>query len=361
MPTPTYGTVTTLDSIRTVTDTVERFGEDRIYEAVARELEIYNAQIAEALGAFVERTQDRLRRFGDYTYMTMKRVGQGGAPPAQKSTFAGYNIGFPLEDWQLAIQWTKLAFRRLPARQIARDTDTAILTDRRNIMWAFKTALFTPTNRTVTDERTDEPTIDLPVKALLNADSSQIPRGPDNETFDGTTHTHYLATASFTAANLTALIDTVTEHYADAEIEVYINKAQVATVAGFTGFAAYQLDPALPGADTTGAGVTATATNRRYRTNNRPIGRYAGAEIWVKPWVPASYAVAINRNAPGRTLAMRTFSDEDGNFRLVYEDETHPLRAQFFAREFGMGAWERQGAAVLYTGGGAYVTPTFTL
>lgn len=361
MAVPNFGTNTTLDSIRSVTDTVAGFGEDRIFDAVQRELDIYNAQVQEALGVFVETTQDRLRRYGSQSYMTMKRVGQGGAPPAQKSVLPGYNIGFPLEEWQLAIQWTKLAFERLPARQIARDVDTATLTDRKNVMWVFKTVLFTPTNRDLVDERTDMPALNIPVKALLNADGGTIPRGPDNEVFDGTIHTHYSATAAFVAADLTALGLNVTEHYADGDMYYYINRAQEATVSAFTGFYAYQTDPQInPAITSVTTDVNGVAVQRRYRLNNRPIGRYAGGEVWIKPWVPANYVVAVNGAAPAKPVVMRTFDATSGNFRLVYEDDTKPLRAQFMAREFGMGAWERQAVAILYTGGGAYVTPTFT-
>ncbi len=55
--------------------------------------------------------------------------------------------------------------------------------------------------------------------------------------------------------------------------------------------------------------------------------------------------------------------DGFGSLQLVYEDESHPLRAKSYEREFGIGVWTRTGAAVLFVdagSAGAYVSPTLT-
>jgi hypothetical protein len=356
MPTP-YGTMTTIDSLRYSQSTVLNFGEDRVYDAVQREIDALNAQIAEATGAFVERTQDKLRRYGATTNMQMKPVGQGGIPPVQKAGIPANNLGFPLYNFALGIQWTKIAFKRLTVREVARQTDAATTADKRRVMYEFKNALFLPTNRTVRDELTEESALDIPVKALLNADGMTIPNGPDNEVFDGTVHTHYLFTAAFIAANLSSLIDTVVEHFADGEVQVYINRAQAPTVRGFTGFVPYD-DARLLNRQTT---LQAGPGGNLFRLNNQPIGYFGAAEVWIKPWVPANYVVCLNIGSTDKVLAWRTYDQGSGNFGLVFQDENFPLRADFFAREFGIGANARHGAAVLYTGGGAYVAPTLVL
>jgi hypothetical protein len=61
-----------------------------------------------------------------------------------------------------------------------------------------------------------------------------------------------------------------------------------------------------------------------------------------------------------KPLAMRTRSAGSGNLQLEYEDDDFPLRTKLYGREFGVGAANRVGAAVLYTGNATYAAPTLT-
>jgi hypothetical protein len=78
--------------------------------------------------------------------------------------------------------------------------------------------------------------------------------------------------------------------------------------------------------------------------------------------VPSGYLLAIAEDIGMSALAMRV-RDGFGQLQLIYEDESHPLRARSYEREFGVGVWTRSSAAVLMidTGNGdAYVAPTLT-
>lgn len=124
------------------------------------------------------------------------------------------------------------------------------------------------------------------VKAFVNADGAEMPVGPNGESFNPATHTHFLASTAFAAANLDALIDTVIEHYGAGMPVVEINQAQEQAVKGFTGFAAY-LDARIIAAPNV---QRADGQLDPVNFNNRAIGVYRGAEIWVKSArIPANY------------------------------------------------------------------------
>lgn len=355
-----YGTLSVADLLATTQPTVIQFGEDLVFQTIDAQLAAHNALLAEKNAELVETSTDRLRRFGGLDSMAMDEIDEYGTPDAQKVS-AGQNVGFPMRKYGLAVQWTRTWFLNHTPAELAAQFVAATDADVRIIDRELKRAIFGPTNFTFTDRLVDNNASLLTVKRFLNADSSSIPPSPAGITFNGASHTHYLFTAgtSLAAADLTALIDTVTEHYATGEPRVYINKAQEAAVRGLTGFVAY-IDARLTPA-TTAAAATGTALDR-VQIYNRAIGIYNGAEIWTKPWVPSGLLFAFLAGTMFKPLVRRVRPGMDA---LVVEndDEEHPLRARVMAREIGFGVWQRANGAVLYidTGAaGAYVAPTIT-
>lgn len=344
-----YGTISTLDTLASSQQTVIDFGEDNAFSAIQAGLTAHNAIMNELLAGFVERSSDQMRRYGGPDNMVMDKLDQFGAPDAQKIA-AGSNVAFPLDIYGLAVQWTRKAFLVMPASELAAQFTAAADADRNAIIREIKRALFTPTNYTFRDRLINN--VDLAVKALVNADSAPLPLGPNGEVFTASTHTHYLGTGSFVAANLDSVIDTVIEHFGSGMPMVYINQAQETTVRGFTGFTAY-LDARLIAASGT---QSAQGTLDPVNLYNRPIGIYRGAEIWVKPWMIASYVFAWVKGQPV-PLVMRT-RPGGGDFGLAAEDEAYPLRARTLEREFGIGVWTRVNGAMLYTANATYAAPT---
>jgi hypothetical protein len=288
--------------------------------------------------------------------MVMNKIDEFGRSDAQKVA-AGVTVGFPLDNNDINLQWTRTYFENATGAEVAAQTQSAIDAHRNAIIRDIKIAVFTPTNNSsYIDRRVDSVTLAL--KALVNADSAAIPTGPNGEVFDGATHTHYLARAggAVAASDVVALLETNREHFATGNQYLYINRAQEATIRGFTAnFTAY-LDARIVGADTANQAAGELAPQNLY---NRPIGIFDGAEVWVKPWVPASYMFAWIEGAP-KPLVMRERRAGSFMLRLMAEDERHPLRARAWEAEYGISVWTRTNGAVLFTGNTSYTTPTIT-
>jgi hypothetical protein len=344
-----YGTHS-IDDLLATTTTVQDYGMDALFEQYEQYLAAHNAVMQELITQHCEITTDRKRRYGDSATKTFSRGDEFAVPLAQKTPNpTGIDLGFPMYLHQMASQWTRRYLRRRTVAEVTRELVATRDADVRNVTAEIKRAYFTPTNATVRDLLVDK--TNIPVKALLNADGGSIPLGPNGEVFDPATHTHYLFTAAFVAGNLTSLVDTIVEHNAAGGVMVYINRAQESTVTGFAGFNKYIGANIV---NVTGQYNDARELNQM-NPNNRPIGEYNGAEIWTKPWIPAGYALAFNTSQPA--LAFRV---EDGfsDLEIAAEFEGYPLIAQFIERMFGVGVAQRHNAAILYIGGGAYVTPT---
>ena len=352
-----FGTLSTLDTLAAVRQSVAQFGEDNAWAAIGAALVAHNDQAREIVGDLADRTNDVQRAYGTSDTKNMYELDQWGRPDAEKVT-AGVTVGFPMRRYGQSLQWTLQFMRITTGQQLAAEIAAIMDADVRNLIRAAKVALFGATNYSFLDKLgggNSPAGVTLAVKALVNNDGAGLPVGPNGEIF-ATSHTHYLATASLVAADLTNLIETVMEHHAEGAPTVYINRAQEAAVRALTGFTGY-LDARLVGAS---SATTATPTLDQRNLYDRAIGVFGPAEVWVKPWMPASYMFAYNRGAP-QPLALRVPTYEGlGDLQLVVEDENHPLRARSYERQFGFGVWNRTNGAVLYTGGGSYVIPTIT-
>lgn len=359
-----YGTLSVVDTLASLSNTtVAAFGEDRAFAEIEAALAAHNRITAEMLGDLVERTTDRQRRYGSTDAMNMDELDEYGRADAQKIA-AGATVGFPLRLYGLALQWTRKYFQTATPAELAAQTASAMDADVKVLQREVKRALFGVLNVTFTDRLVDG--VSLAVKRLVNADNAAIPLGPNGESFDGATHTHYLFTAgvSLAAADLNALLETVIEHHATGQAVVYINRAQEAAVRGLAGFTAYLDARLIAPTDDLAARGTLSATG--VTLNDRAIGVYSAggvsAEVHVKPWVPSGYLFAWVMGGP-TPLVMRTRNGNSGNLELVYDDEVHPLRARAYEREFGVGVWTRTNGAVLFVdagGAGAYVAPTIS-
>lgn len=353
------GTLYTLDTLAAASvGTVAQLGEDRAFEAVDAALRAHNQIVDQMLAEFVTPTTDRLRRYGGDATVDMDDLDQYGTPYAAKIA-AGATLGFPLWLRGKALQWTKKYFEVTTPREFAAQVNAIMDADVRRLLRDIKRGLFLATNYTFSDDLVDG--ADLAVKALINADSTSIPPDPDGNSFNGATHTHYNFTASTAVAlaDFQALVLDVAEHFSSGELVVYINKAQETAVKALTGFEKYT-DPRI---------ILGSASNRAnkpldvIRFNNRAIGILEGAEVWVKPWVPAGYLLCFMRGAAENVVAFRTRNPGSGGLGLDAEVDAHPLRARAYSREYGIGVYNRVAAAILFIdagAAGAYVAPTIS-
>lgn len=329
------------------------FGVDNIAEIIAADNRAFSDIVDDMLAPLAGRTTDRLRLVGNSLGGSAMEVDEYGQGPTQADV-PGYFVGLPLKRIQFPIGWTAQWLKHAMAADVAARNGISQGAHMRRLRYEIQLALFTPTNTTFKDHLVDNAT--LGVKALINADSSSMANGPNGETFDGSTHTHYNSNATLTAAAVQALIDDVVEHRNGARVIIYINVSNATAFAALTGFTALQLPQVTIN---TAANQIASPRLDPTRMDNRIIGYFNGAEVWTKPWVPANYAAAIDVDAPQKPLLRRVETDDRG-LHVAAKIESHPLYADFSEWFYGFGAWNRTAAAVLQFNNASYSAPTLS-
>jgi hypothetical protein len=349
-----FGTYTISDLLAVTQQSVIQFDENRVFDAIDAYLTAHNMLVDDMLTSLVERTTERYVGVGGIAAMDMQELDEFGRADAQKIV-PGDALGIPLRQFGGAIQWTRKYMENATPAEVAGQVTAMTTADMLNVQRQIKKALFLSTNYSFIDYLTDK--VSLPVKRLLNADSFSIPAGPNGETFTAASHTHYIARVSTLAASdISALITTVAEHYNTGTVMLFINQAQESAVRAFTSNFTGYVDARIRPADTATVAVGALDQTNVY---NRAIGLFDQAEVWVKPWVPANYMFAWVMGQP-KPLAMRERRTGSGAFKLDYDNETYPLRAKQYGREFGIGVRNRVNGAVLYTGATSYADPTIS-
>lgn len=334
---------------------VADYGMDNIIPILNRELAAHNEIATMLLQDLAETTTDRQRKYGVSISGDMYEVDEYGRAPTQVSK-PGDVVGFPLKLFQYAIGWTQKWMDLNTPADMAIATQAAERAHLRMLTRELKRAFMLSGNYTWNDFLVD--TVDLSVKRLVNADSANIPEGPNNETFNAASHTHYAGRAggALAASDVTALITNVMEHGHGTGVRLAISTTDEATFRALTGFTAYP-DPRVIFRNTDTPANTLDIT----QVNNRAIGIFGAAEVWVKSWMPANYIFCWAAGAP-KPLAFRqrnTTARMQG-LRIAATNAAYPLYAQYMEAEFGVGVWTRTNGAMLYFGGSSYTDPTIT-
>ncbi len=328
---------------------------DRVQQALDQELAAHNGLMTQMVDELCDVTTQRLRTYGSASGGSMLKVDEYGRGPTQMNV-PGDTAGFPLHKYQYAVGWTDTWFKIKQPIDLATQVQAAEVADKKAVVYEIKSALFGSANYTFYDHLVDN--ISLSVKRLVNADSASIPTGPNGETFTGSTHTHYNGYASLTAANMLDNINDVVEHGFGGAVRVYISTTDEAAVRALTGFSAY-LDPRLMIGAVAANQVNAPRLDIT-RLDNRAIGIFGPAEVWVKPWMIANYQFAFDSAGP-KPLAFRQRDQEVmQGLRVAGEIPVYPLLSRYIEREFGVGVWNRTNGAVGYFANATYADPTIT-
>lgn len=349
------GTLSIADMLRVRNASLIEYDLDEIAETVRRDLDVHNTLATQAVADLAEVTADRQRAVGTSETGDMIDADEFTRAPTQKVA-PGATLGIPMRLAQYAIGWTRKFFEQKTPADLAIQVISAQKAHRKAIIRQLKRAFYISANYTVRDYLVDN--IDLAVKRFLNADGMGIPEGPNGETFNAATHTHYSFNNGLSAAAATAIVQNVVEH-GHGTVRIVIARADEAAWRALTGFTPY-LDARIV-APTTAASVGAPRLDTS-RLDNRAIGIYEGAEVWVKPWAIANYAFAHAINGETKPLALRTRTGEGTNLRVAAEIRLEPLQAQYMEDEFDAAVVDRTAGAVLYHAAGAvaYVDPTIT-
>jgi len=334
-------------------------GERALAEQFADATRIHNGWLRQIISRICVWTTEKTLLYGGNDYTEMVEVDELGTARPSKVT-GGYMLGFPLRPYEAAWQGSFKWFKKISAIGLRAQTQAMYDADYRNVIREILRALFRPTAYQWTDVLTDGGVMGAykaNVRPLLNADSQDIPRGPNGELFDASTHTHYVATTTFTDAGMIAFINNVAEHYSDSVIEVWAAGNMETGIRALTGFVPLDY-PVIVQSD------NRDRIAERLDVGNlgdRLIGYYAGRRVYIRPYVPAGYLIAINVNSPTKTIVMRYDPlYESGNLALEAEDEDYPLRAATYSRTFGPGVWDRASAAIWKPSNtdNVYVAPT---
>jgi hypothetical protein len=351
------GGLTIADLLTNRFQSAAAFGLSTIAEVIANDLQAHNRNTAEIMSAWAATSADRQRIYGGSDVGEMQPANEYSRPDTQR-VGQGITVGFPLRLYQYGIGWTTRWFQRKTVAEVAEQYDNSKKAHLITLRKELQKAIFGATNYTFFDDLVS-PQINLAVKRLVNADSSVIPDGPNGETFNPATHTHYLASATLTAAAFQSLIDTVVEHGHAQGLMVAVAAANAAAVEALTGFTKptpITLVQGLP--TTTAATVQRVDLNQPRAFSNRFLGMFGAAEVWVKPWAIANYAVCWAQADPNKPLVLRTPAGAGPDLMVAAELEAYPMHAQYMETEFGVGAWTRTNGAVLQFSNATYQVPT---
>lgn len=328
------------------------FGEENIAEVIAADNRAFSDVVEDMLRDLAATTTERLKLVGSSLGGNAVEVDEYGQGPTQKDV-PGYFCGVPLRRIQFPIGWTAQFVKNARAADFAVRNGIAQGAHLRRARYELQKAIYTPTNYTFIDHLVDKAS--LPVKAMINADSTPMANGPNGEVFDGATHTHYDGSATLTAAAVTALINDVVEHRNGARVRVCINVANVAAFSQLTGFTPLQPSHLTLNANTNEAVNRLDVT----KADNRQVGWFGVAEVWTKPWAVANYAVAYDVDAPAKPLARRVETVDRG-MHVAAQFSSHPLYAEFTEWFYGFAAWNRTALAVLQFNNATYAAPSLS-
>lgn len=327
------------------------FGLDTVERVLRADIAAHNQIVNEMVGEMCEPTTDRQRIYGTSADGEMQEVDEYSAGPTQRNT-TGETVGFPMRAFQYNIGWTEKFLRKATPADLASMVLAAEKAHLRKIQVELKRAMYRSANYTFRDSLVDK--IDLGVKRFVNADGAKIPDGPNGEQYNGSTHTHYTANSGWDATALLTAINDVVEHGHGGQVRLVIARADEASVKALTGFEDY-VDPRIIYRNTDTPGQTLDIT----RLDNRAIGIFGAAEVWVKPWAIANYAAIWDAADPNKPLAFRQDSVESlQGLRIAADNSDYPLFARFLEAEFGIGVWTRTNGAVHYVGGSSYTDPS---
>lgn len=346
--------INTIEDLRLVKyASAAEFGLDTINKVLQQDLANFNAAMNDQIKLLAEPLTEQSRVYGTSGSLQFDELDEFGVPVSRKNP-VGETVSFPLRFFGASIGFTERAFAlKTPAELVEK-----VLQGQRGyaetVTREMKRAIFNNANYNFVDSLYNGVT--LGVKRFINADSSTIPVAPDGTTFDGSTHTHYLARASTLAnTDIDGVLDTVAEHGLNAGLKLFINKAQVSDLSGISSTKFVPLSSAFISYNASDSTIVRMDLSD---TANYLAGYWDGKyEVWVKSWIPANYILAAAVDEPEKPLGYRQLPGLQG-LRIDAEYEQFPLIAKNMVAQFGFGVWNRLAGAVLYIGATSWANPS---
>ncbi len=332
---------------------VADFGRNTVEEVIQTDLENHRQLTEEMVSEIAEVTQDRQRIYGASGNTEMEEVDEFGEGTTQEDHESG-EVAFPLRKFLHNVGWSDDYEVNATPADMAQATLNAEKADVTKIRSRMQAALFLSSNYVYVDHLIDRVTLD--VKRLVNADGDPIPPGPNGQTFDGSTHTHYNAESGLSNGGLNDSVDDLMHHGHTNDVKMYINQGDETTVKGLDDFKEY-VDARLTLRDDQNQPRQQQSPNRPL--NNRAIGIFRSAEVWIKPWVPPGYIFVTDIGADEAPLCFRQHQSPGlRGLRLAAQIRDYPLNTDKMEHYFGVGVWNRTNGVVHYHDNGSYEDPS---
>lgn len=360
-----YGTYAINDSLGVLANNlnvqISTLDPVKIYEIIQQDLAYHNELVNNELLPNMCAITDKPEYFyGIRDFMTVEQLDEFGRPNAQKVT-GGTTLGLPLYRYGRAVQWTRDALNVMTLGELVEQYNAMKAADLNAIRINIARRIFNATNTlNYVDRLVNNRTLRL--RAFYNGDGEQVMPSPTFTQFAGT-HTHFNTTSSgtVTGAQVTALINNVLEHgHSGGNLVLYINQAQLAVIRTMT--AADEFTPFTDVRIRQSANTTYAVSDNLVveSPEDRAVGIFGAATVWVKPYIPAGYLLAMDLGVgTQKPLGFRTRENGvygDFNQRGDTYSGDFPLYTQYFARDYGIGVINRHMAAVLQIN----VSPVYT-
>lgn len=302
---------------------------------VNTELAAHNARAEQMISSYAQvvTARDGVDATGQLLSGEMERADENSRVRTQVHSKPG-EVYFPLERFQVSAGFTADFLRAATGAELTARLAASTARHRNTLIKLIGERLLSPFTYESQDVLVDNKI--LSIKALYNGDGVVPPAGTNLTSFSGT-HSHYLGFTSFTEVNLRKLLNTVREH-TDGNVELHVAAIDEGTLRTFASFT-----PALDAQIIAGSGLSTTRRAQGTNPNNRYIGRFDGADVCVKPWVPDHYAVAQDMDNPA--LGIRGGRNGIGLY-LAGQIATFPLQSEYMNADLGVGVRSRGAAAV---------------
>lgn len=335
---------------------VADFGLQTVREVLQRDLDAHRELTAEMTEWFAEESTDRQRIYGASQQTEMQEVDEYAEGYTQESHESG-ETAFPLRKFVHPVGWTNDFETNATPADMAQATLNAEKADVVQIRKQIQRAVFKSTNYTYVDHLVDD--VSLDVKRQVNADGDPIPDGPGTQTFDPDTHTHYNAESGLTNSGLAASVDDLVEHGHSDSPKLFINQGDETAMRGLDDFKEY-VDARLTLQDNERE-AQSERLDRSTPLNNRAIGIFRAAEVWIKPWIPSGYMWICDIGDPDKPLVKRQHESEGlRGLRLAASISDYPLVVDTMENYYGFGVWTRTNGVIHHFENGTYQEPTFT-
>ncbi|WP_135227533.1 hypothetical protein [Deinococcus fonticola] len=327
---------------------LSEFGYSNALAVTTAMLTATNQAVVQGLSVIAETTTNLTEAAPIANAVRMEEVDEFGNVRTQRASSSA-SRSFPMKLRAFATGWTDHFALVGTVRDLIRmneDAQLAYATANREDMLA---ALLNPVSSNVHDiillPTIQRRTLDgVKVVPLYNGDDEVPGVNANGKTF-GSGHNHYLYSAALSNDAVQGQVDTVAEHSTNANIVLHISEADAAAFRALPNFAA---DTAAGVIVMRADGVISTDTLNTGNTGDRKIGYFnAMYPVFVKPWMPAGYSLALDLNAP-KVLKRRVPEQRVlQGLRLKGQEGNTVLTARTWEALFGFGVSNRGGASVL--------------